>query len=89
VDAPGWTRYTCRVRVSEFWTLADGEFGRVHARSLAADLALPPLGDRTADRALADGEDPARIWRAICETLDVPAERRGGPVPPARRGGGR
>jgi hypothetical protein len=86
VDASGGTRYTCRVRVSEFWTLVDDEFGRVHARSLAADLALRSLDDRTAERALADGEDPARVWRAMCEAMDVPEERRGGPVPPARRG---
>jgi hypothetical protein len=86
VDASGGTRYTCRVRVSEFWSLVDDEFGRVHARSLAADLALPTLGDRTAQRALADGEDPARVWRAMCQAMDVPPERRGGPVPPARRG---
>ncbi|MGF1664368.1 MAG: DUF3046 domain-containing protein [Kineosporiaceae bacterium] len=71
--------------MSEFWTLVDGEFGRVHARSLAADLALRALDDRTAERALADGEDPARVWRAVCEAMDVPPERRAGPVPPARR----
>ncbi|MGF1645492.1 MAG: DUF3046 domain-containing protein [Kineosporiaceae bacterium] len=72
--------------MSEFWTLVDDEFGRAHARSLAADLALRTLDDRTAERALADGEDPTRVWRALCEAMDVPPERRGGPVPPARRG---
>jgi hypothetical protein len=74
------------VRVSEFWSLAEQEFGRVHARSLAADLALPALGDRTADRALAEGEEPRQVWLAMCDALDVPVARRSGPVPPAKRG---
>lgn len=74
------------MRVSEFWFLAEQEFGRVHARSLAADLALSALNDRTADRALADGEDPRQVWQAMCEALDVPIARRSGPVPPAKKG---
>ena len=74
------------MRVSEFWFLAEEEFGRVHARSLAADLTLSVLGDRTADRALAEGEDPRNVWQAMCDALDVPVARRAGPVPPAKRG---
>lgn len=74
------------MRVSEFWFLAEQEFGRVHARSLAADLALSGLGDRTAARALAEGEDPRQVWTELCQALDVPVARRSGPVPPANRG---
>jgi hypothetical protein len=77
------------VRVSEFWDLAETEFGRVYAHSLAADLALPRFGDRTAARALAEGEDPRDVWRALCQALDVPEHRRVGPVPPAARDRGR
>ena len=34
------------------------------------------LGGRTIERALADGEDPKVIWRAVCDTFDVPEKLR-------------
>ncbi len=77
------------MRVSEFWSLAEEEFGRVYARSLAADMVLRGAGERTAVRALDDGEDPALVWAALCESMDVPLSRRVGPVPPAKRSGRR
>lgn len=73
--------------MSEFWSLADGEFGRIYARSLAEDLVLHALDDRTVATALGQGEEPARVWAALCDAMDVPSARRVGPVPPARRGG--
>jgi Protein of unknown function (DUF3046) len=73
------------VKESEFWALAEAEFGRVYARSLASDLALRPLGDLTVVVALADGVEPGRVWTALCDAMDVPPDRRGGPVPAARR----
>lgn len=76
-----------RVRVSEFWSLTEAEFGPAQARALAADLEMPDLGGRTAGRAIAEGADPALVWRALCAAMDVPVARRGGPVPPARAGG--
>jgi len=74
--------------VSEFWALAEAEFGRVHARSLAEDLVLRALDDRTVSAAFAAGEEPAVVWAALCESMDVPLARRVGPVPAVRRPGG-
>lgn len=73
------------MRVSEFWTLVDDEFGTAYGRSLAADHALLVLGDRTAREALDGGVEPREIWLALCEAMDVPAERRlGRDRPPPR-----
>jgi hypothetical protein len=62
--------------VSEFWSLAEGEFGRVHAHSLARDLVLPGLADRSPQVALEAGVEPATVWRALCDAMDVPDGRR-------------
>jgi len=74
-----------RVRVSEFWTLVDDEFGTAYGRSLAADHVLLVLGDRTAREALDGGVEPKEIWLALCEAMDVPVERRLGRDRPPRR----
>jgi hypothetical protein len=66
------------VRLSEFWTLVDDEFGRAHGRTLARDHVLFELGNRTAEQALADGVPERTIWFAMCDALDVPPERRWG-----------
>jgi hypothetical protein len=48
------------------------QFGETYAESVAKDHVLAPLGDRTVDQALADGEDPKVVWRAVCEVFRVP-----------------
>lgn len=63
------------MRISEFRALAHDEFGRPLAETLIADLVLAAL-DTTAAGALAAGEDPRTVWLALCEAMDVPAERR-------------
>lgn len=73
------------MRVSEFWTLVDDEFGSAYGRSLAADHVLLVLGDRTPRQALDGGVEPKEIWLALCEAMDVPAERRLGRDRPPRR----
>ena len=45
---------------------------------ISRDLVLGSLGDRTADQALADGDDPKDIWLALCEANNVPKERWAG-----------
>jgi hypothetical protein len=62
------------VRVTEFWDRMRAQFGEVYAQSLAKDYVFASLGDRTIERALADGEDVKVIWRAVSEEFDV-AER--------------
>lgn len=52
------------------------EFGSVRAGSLAADHVIADLGGRTVNQALEAGIDPKDVWRAVCATFEVPAERR-------------
>lgn len=52
------------------------QFGDVYAESVAKDFVLSRLGDRTANQALADGEDAKAVWRAISETFNVPDRLR-------------
>lgn len=47
-------------------------FGETYAESVAKDHVLSSLGGRTVSKALADGEDPKAVWRAVCETFNVP-----------------
>ncbi len=51
------------------------QFGDAYAYSVAKDHVLTILGGRTVDQALADGEDAKVIWRAVCETFDIPERR--------------
>jgi hypothetical protein len=64
------------VRLTEFWQRMREQFGDVYAESLARDYVLSNMGERTVIKALADGEDPKVVWRAVCETFNVPESRR-------------
>jgi hypothetical protein len=64
------------VRLTEFWTRMKEQFGDVYAESLAKDYVLSNLGGRTVNKALADGEDPKVVWRAVCDTFNVPDSLR-------------
>lgn len=66
------------VRMSEFWQLVDGEFGPGRGRTLVRDHVIGLLGHRTAEQALDAGDDPRTVWLALCDDLDVPADRRWG-----------
>lgn len=73
------------MRLSDFWRLMDDEFGGRYSRTLAGDLVLDELGDRTALAALSAGVDPRSVWLAVCDAQDVPEERRlGRDVAPRR-----
>ena len=48
------------------------QFGDAYAESVAKDFVLSGLGDRTVNKALADGEDAKAVWRAVAETFNVP-----------------
>ena len=52
------------------------QFGEAYAESVAKDQVIAALGDRTVNQALADGEDVKSVWRAVCETFDVPQRLR-------------
>jgi Protein of unknown function (DUF3046) len=64
------------VRLTEFWERMRAQFGEAYAESVAKDQVLAALGDRTVNQALADGENPKRVWRAVCETFEVPERLR-------------
>jgi hypothetical protein len=63
------------VRLTDFWERMRAEFGPT-AEFLAEFHVFGELGNRTVQQALADGEPPARVWRAVCEGMDVPPARR-------------
>ncbi|WP_432534543.1 DUF3046 domain-containing protein [Kineococcus arenarius] len=73
------------MRVSEFWTLVEDEFGSAYGRSLAHDQVLLALQDRTPLQALDAGVEPKAVWLALCDAMDVPPERRLGRDRPPRR----
>jgi hypothetical protein len=52
------------------------QFGDVYAQSVAKDQVLAELGNRTVEQALAAGEPPKMIWRAVCAAFEVPARLR-------------
>jgi Protein of unknown function (DUF3046) len=53
------------VRLTDFWERLEQVFGPAYARSIAADHAFQELGDRTIDRAIAEGIETVTIWRAV------------------------
>jgi hypothetical protein len=65
------------MRRSEFHRAVSDEFG-AQANAVVTDLVLSGVGGRTATDAIAAGVDPREVWLALCEELDVPAERRYG-----------
>jgi len=75
------------VRLSEFWGLVDGEFGPARGRTLVRDHVIGALGHRTAEQALAAGEQPRDVWLALAHDLEVPRERWWGPEESARARG--
>ncbi len=64
------------MRLTVFWERMAEYFGEAYADSVAKDHVLSTLGDRTVNKALADGEDVKVIWRAVCETFNVPDRLR-------------
>ena len=69
-------QYPLRVRLTEFWDRMRAQFGDVYAQSVAKDYVFDQLGGRTIERALADGEDAKVVWRAVCDTFNVPENLR-------------
>ena len=64
------------MRLTVFWELMRAQFGDSYAASVARDFVLTSLGGRTVEQALADGEEPKAVWRAVCESFDVPERLR-------------
>ena len=66
------------MRLTEFRDLMVAGFGPLRAASVAADHVFSALDGRTADQALDAGEDPRRVWFAVCDDFDVPEMLRHG-----------
>jgi hypothetical protein len=64
------------VRLTAFWERMNAQFGEVYAQSVAKDFVIAGLGGRTVERALADGEDVKKVWRAVSEAFNVPDHLR-------------
>jgi hypothetical protein len=69
-------RYPGRVRQTEFWNLMRAQFGDLYAQSVAKDYVFGSLGERTVERALADGVDAKVVWRTVCDAFNVPEKMR-------------
>ena len=69
-DAP---RYNSE---SWFWQRMERQLGSGYARVWADTQVIRSLGGRTAREALEAGETPKTVWRAVHETLDLPASER-------------
>jgi hypothetical protein len=59
-----------------FWDRMHAQFGESYADSVAKDQVLTGLGGRTATQALAEGIEPQIVWRAVCDTFELPESRR-------------
>ena len=64
------------MRLTVFWDRMRALFGDAYSQSVARDYVFASLGGRTIEQALADGEDAKVVWRAVCETFNVPENPR-------------
>ena len=64
------------MRLTDFWDRMNRQFGEAYATSYARDVVLRELGGRTIEKALADGEDAKYVWRAVCQSVEVPPSER-------------
>lgn len=68
--------YPRGVRLTDFWERMERHLGVGYAESWARDQVIGALGSRTVYEALAAGEDPKIVWRAVCDVLELPARER-------------
>ncbi|HET6394136.1 MAG TPA: DUF3046 domain-containing protein [Blastococcus sp.] len=64
------------MRITVFRKMMAEEFGEIRADMLARDHVFSSLGNRTVDQALEAGVSTKEIWRAVCDSFEVPPERR-------------
>ncbi len=64
------------VRLTEFWQRMHEHFGPIGADTFARDQVLSALGNRSVLEALASGEAAKDVWRAVCQTIEVPQRLR-------------
>ena len=64
------------MRLQEFWSRLDRQFGSMRAQSVARDHVFSSLGGRSAVDAIEAGLSVRKVWLAICEEYEVPARER-------------
>ena len=64
------------VRLQEFWSRMEQQFGSMRARTLANDHVFSTLGGLTAVDAIEAGVPIRRVWLEICAAYDVPPKDR-------------
>ena len=64
------------MRHTEFWARMDAALGTAYARVWARQHVIGELDGRTVEEALAQGEAPKRVCRAVAEALALPESQR-------------
>ena len=64
------------MRLQEFWSRLEEQFGSMRAQSVARDHVFGALGGRTAVDAIEAGLPVRKVWLAICEEYEVPPRER-------------
>ncbi|MEP6815471.1 MAG: DUF3046 domain-containing protein [Marmoricola sp.] len=64
------------MRHTDFWARLEASLGTATYRFWADHQVLGELGGRTAAEALAAGESPAAVWRAVWSALELPDRDR-------------
>ena len=64
------------MRLQEFWSRLERQFGSMRAQSVARDHVLGALGGLTAVQAIEAGLPVRKVWLAICEDYEVPVKER-------------
>ncbi|HEV7980003.1 DUF3046 domain-containing protein [Amycolatopsis sp.] len=64
------------MRITDFQRMMAGEFGSSRASTLARDHVFSGLDGRTVEEAVEAGVPVKEIWQVVCESFDVPSERR-------------
>ena len=64
------------MRLQEFWSRLDRQFGPIRAQYVARDHVFAALGGRSAIDAIDAGLPVRKVWLAICEEYEVPAKER-------------
>lgn len=64
------------MRFTEFWSRMHQALGSSYAPVWASSQVLSDLGGRTVDEALAAGEPPKKVWRAVADRLELPESQR-------------
>ena len=64
------------MRLQEFWSRLDNQFGAMRAQSVSRDHLFSELGGRSAVEAIDAGVPVRKVWLAICEAYDVPPKER-------------